>query len=80
MDIIAVRVFLMWCTIINGVLMILSFLICAFAGDWVYQMHSKWFTIPREAFNVAIYSFIGLYKMFFWFFNLIPFIALVIVS
>ena len=80
MDIISVRAFFMWCTIINGVLMILSFLICAFAGDWVYRMHSIWFTIPREAFNVAIYCFIGIYKMLFWFFNLIPFIALVIIS
>lgn len=80
MDIITVRAFFMWCTIINAVLMILSFLICTFAGDWVYRMHSKWFPIPREAFNVAIYCFIGSYKMLFWFFNLIPFIALVIIG
>jgi hypothetical protein len=80
MNIITVRAFFMWCTIINGVLMILSFLICAFAGDWAYQMHSKWFPISRETFNVAIYCFLGLYKMFFWFFNLIPLIALAIIS
>jgi hypothetical protein len=80
MDIIAVRTFFMWCTIFNGLLMILMFLICAFAGDWAYRMHSKWFPISREAFNVAIYCFLGLYKLFFWFFNLIPFIALVILS
>ena len=80
MDIITVRAFFMWCTIFNGVLMIISFLICALAGDWVYRMHSKWFPISREAFNVAIYSFIGLYKMFLWFFNLIPYIVLVIIG
>jgi hypothetical protein len=80
MDMITVRAFFMWCTIINGALLVLSFLICAFGGDWVYRMHSKLFPISREAFNVAIYSFIGLYKIFFWVFNLVPYIALAILG
>jgi hypothetical protein len=49
---------------------------CTFAGDWVYQIHSKWFSISRDAFNVAIYSFIGLYKILIIMFNLVPWIAL----
>ena len=80
MDIITVRAFFMWCSIINGALLVLSFLICSLAGDWIYGMHSKWFPISREAFNVAIYSFIGLYKIFFWVFNLVPYIACAIVG
>ena len=80
MDIHTVRAFFMWCTIINGALLILSFLILAFAGGWVYRMQSKWFPISREAFNVAIYSFVGLYKIFILVFNLIPYVALVIVG
>ena len=80
MDIHTVRAFFMWCTIINGALLILSFLICACAGARVHRMHSKWFPISREAFNVAIYSFLGLYKMFILVFNLVPYVALVIVG
>ena len=80
MDIIIVRNIFMWRTIINGSLLILSFLICALAGDWVYQMHSKWFPISREAFNVAIYSFLGLFKIFVLVFNLVPYIACVIIG
>jgi len=80
MDIITVRTFFMWCTIINGALLIFSSLICTFASDWVYRMHSRWFPISREAFNVAIYSFIGLFKIFFMAFNLIPYIALAIIG
>ena len=80
MDISTVRAFFMWCTIINGALLVLSFLICACAGDWVYRMHSRWFPISREAFNVAIYSFTGLFKMFVLAFNLVPYVALVIVE
>ncbi len=80
MDIVIVRAFFMWCTIMNGALLIFSSLICAFAGDWIYRMHSRWFTLSREAFNTVIYSFIGLYKIFFIVFNLVPYLALAIVG
>jgi len=72
--------FFMWCSIINGSILILSFLICAFAGDFVYRMQSKLFPISREAFNVIIYCFIGLYKIFFMVFNLVPFLAFAILE
>ena len=80
MDIQTLTTFFMWCTIINGALLILSFLICACAGDWVHRMHGKWFPIPREAFNVAIYSFLGLYKIVILVFNVVPYVALLIVG
>jgi len=78
MDIATVRAFFLWCTVINGALLVLSFLICAFAGDWVYRMHSRWFPISRESFNVAIYGFLGLFKMFVLGFNVVPYVVLVI--
>ena len=80
MDINTVRAFFMWCTIVNGAMLVLSFIICACAGDWVYRMQSKWFPIRREAFNVAIYSFLGVFKMFVLVFNFVPYVALVIVA
>jgi hypothetical protein len=80
MDVTIVRAFFLWCTIINGALLIFSSLLCAFAGDWVYRVHSRWFTLSRESFNTVIYSFIGLYKIFFIVFNLVPYLALVIVG
>ena len=80
MDIAMVREFFMWCTILNGGLLILSFLICASAGDWIFRMHSMWFPLPRDAFNIAIYSFLGLFKIFFLMFNLVPYVALVIMG
>ena len=80
MDIQTVREFFMWCTVINAVLLVVSFLMCASAGGWIYRMHSQWFPISREAFNVAIYSFLGVYKMFFIALNLVPYLALLIVG
>ncbi|MBN2032887.1 MAG: hypothetical protein JW836_06385 [Deltaproteobacteria bacterium] len=74
------RSIFMWCTIINGALLILSFLICAYAGDFVYRMHGMWFAVPRETFNVVLYSFIGFFKMVFLVFNLVPYLALLIVG
>ncbi len=80
MDVSTIRAFFMWCTIINAGLLIISFLICAFAGDFVYKMHGKLFQMPRETFNAIWYSFLGLYKVIVITFNLIPFIALSIVG
>ncbi len=80
MDIDSIRAFFMWCTILNFALLSLSSLICICAGDWAYQIHSKLFSISRETFNVAIYSFLGLYKVLVFVFNLIPYVALLIVG
>ncbi len=80
MDIAALRTFFMWCTILDVGLLILAFLVLAFAGDWVYRMHSRWFPMPRETFNVVIYSFLGVMKLFVWVFNIVPFLALVILG
>ncbi len=80
MDIIIVRAFFMWCTILSGGLLILLFLIWVLAGDWAYRMHSKWYPIPRDVFNVVIYSFMSLFKILFLVFNFVPYVALVILG
>jgi len=80
MEIHTIRAFFMWCTIMNGVLLLLSGMICAFAGGWVYRVQSRWYPVTRDTFNVVIYSFIGLFKMLFLMFNLVPYIALVILG
>jgi len=80
MDINMLGVFFMWCTIINAGLLVLSSLICVFAGEWIYRLHAKWFPMSRETFNVVLYSWLGLYKMAFLMFNLVPYIALLIME
>ena len=80
MSIDTVRGFFMWCTILNGGLLLVSASICAFAGDGLYRMSCRWFPIPRDAFNVRVYSFLGLFKMLVLLFNLVPYLALLIVG
>ena len=78
MDITILRNFFMWCSIINAGLLILTFLMCAFASNMIYRVHSKWFPMSKETFNVVLYSFIGIYKIFLIAFNIVPYVALVI--
>lgn len=72
--------FFMWCTIINSALLIFSTIMIIPAQDLVYRIHSKWFSISREAFNVAVYSFLGLFKIAILVFNVVPYIALLIIG
>ncbi len=80
MDIQKLTPFFMWCSIINGLLLVASIGVCLLAPDLVYQMQSNLFSIPRESMELVIYSFLGLYKALFLVFNLVPYLALVIMS
>lgn len=76
MDLETIRAILMWCTLINGGLLILWTVLFLAAPDLVYRTQ-RWFVpISKEVFTVVMYSFLGFFKVLFLFFNLIPFIAL----
>jgi hypothetical protein len=47
--------------------------------DLVASFHGNLFQIPREAINVAWYSFFGLYKTVWLVFNVVPYVALCII-
>jgi hypothetical protein len=80
MDIQKLTTFFMWCTIINGALLVVSIMIFVSAPDFMYTMQSQLFPMTRETFNVVLYSFLGLFKIFFLVFNAVPYGALLIVQ
>jgi uncharacterized protein DUF6868 len=80
MDIQTITTFFMWCTVINGGILILWAGFSMLAPDMVYRTQNFWFPIPRETFNVLMYSFIGIFKIFFLLFNAVPYIALLIIG
>jgi hypothetical protein len=80
MDIQTLTTFFMWCTVIDGVLLVISTTIYMLAPDFVYRIQSMWFPIPRETFNVVFYAFLGLFKIFFIVFNVVPYVALLIIG
>ena len=80
MDIRTLREFFKWCTVINVALFILSAIMIMTATDFIYDVHGQLFHIPREAFDAVLYSFLGFYKIVILVFNLVPFVALLIVG
>ena len=73
--------FLLWCTIINGALLVVAFAVFAVGGtDVVYKTHGIWFALPPETFSAIVYMFLGTYKIAILVFNLIPYVALRIVG
>ena len=69
-----------WCSIINMGLLLFWFLILLSAHDWVFRMHSRWFKISVETFDATHYAGIAFFKIAVFVFNIIPYIALRIVT
>ena len=80
MDIQTLTTFFMWCTIINGGLFILWAVFCLCAPDLVYRTQSRWFPMPRDIFNIVLYAFLGVFKIVFLIFNVVPYVALLILG
>jgi hypothetical protein len=80
MDIETLTRFFMWCTIINGTLLVFWIIMLISAPDMIYRTQRIWFPITRETFNTIMYCFLGLFKIFFLIFNLVPWVALIIVG
>lgn len=80
MDINMLKAFFLWCTIINGIMRLFIHLMRFFAVDWIYSVHNKLFNVSRENFNTMLYTFIMLYKIFWLVFNLVPWLALLIIA
>ena len=78
MDLQTLTSFFTWCTIINGGILLLWALLCLAAPDWLYRTQSRWFPMPRETYTVAMYCFLGAFKLLFLMFNLVPLIALAV--
>jgi len=80
MDIQTLTSFFMWCTIINAGMLIFLALTYLLAPNMAYRLQSRWIPISREAFDVVFYSFIGFFKVLVLVFNVVPWIALVIIG
>lgn len=80
MELQTLTTFLMWCTILNGGLLLLWSVKIIWFQDFIFRVHQRWFPMSREAFTLAMYGFLGLFKILFLFFNLFPYLALLIMG
>jgi hypothetical protein len=80
MDIQTLTTFFMWCTIINGGLLIIMAVLSILLPDFLYHTQTKWFPMPREKFFPVFYMVIGIFKIFFLVFNAVPYVSLLIMG
>ncbi|MGB5487731.1 MAG: DUF6868 family protein, partial [Lysobacterales bacterium] len=66
--------------IINTGMLIFLALIYLLVPNLAYRLQSKFIPISRETFDVVFYSFIGFFKVIVLVFNVVPWIALLIIG
>jgi hypothetical protein len=69
-----------WSAVINIGLLLWWSLWILFAHDFVYRIHSKWFKIPVEKFDAIHYAGMAFYKITIIVFNVVPYLALRIIT
>lgn len=72
--------FLTYCTIIDGGLLLLWAGFCMLAPDTVYRLQNHFFPLPRATYDAIMYAFLAAFKVLFIMFNLVPLVALLVLS
>jgi hypothetical protein len=72
--------FLLWSTVINYGILLVWFGVFVSAHDWLFSMHTRWFKLSAENFDTLHYTGIAIYKIGILLLNLVPLIALTIIS
>jgi hypothetical protein len=80
MSIETARDILLWCTVINYAVLLLWFLCFSLAHDWIHRLHARWFRLPADQFDAIHYAGMAIYKIGILLFNLVPYVALLIVG
>jgi hypothetical protein len=80
MNIATIQTFLLWCTVINYIILVIWFAAFVLAHDMLFRLHSQWFTLSKEQFDAMNYGSMAVYKIGIMLLNLVPLIALWIVN
>ena len=76
MDISTAKEILLYSLVINYAMITIWFLAFYFAHEWMYRLHSKWFSIKTETFDAIHYCGMAIYKIFVLILNVAPLIAI----
>jgi hypothetical protein len=68
--------FLLWCTILNYLVLLLWFVAFSLAHDWMLKLHGRWFHLTAAQFDALHYGGMAVYKIGILLLNLVPYIAL----
>ncbi len=72
--------FFKWCSIINGVLLVLSILGTVLGPEFGASLQSRLFQVAPATVSTALYMFLGLFKVLWLVFNIVPYVALRIIG
>lgn len=71
---------LLWCVGINYGVLLVWFVAFVYAHDWMYRMHTRWFKLSVETYDAINYAMAATYKIGIMLFNLVPLIALCLLT
>ena len=80
MEIENLRSLLLWCAGINYMILLVWFGVLIVAHDWMYRLHTRWFTLSRETFDAIHYASMAMYKIANLVFFVVPYIALWLIA
>jgi hypothetical protein len=80
MNIAIVKSVLLWCTLINYGLLAFWGVLMLLPHEWLHRLWGRWYRISPEQFDTVSFAGILFYKILIFVFNLVPYIALVIVG
>lgn len=80
MDLLLLREFFGWMTLVNLAFYIWTAVMCLCCKGKLVRISVNMFGVSEEAGKSIIYSYVGAYKLLFITFNLVPWLALVIMT
>jgi hypothetical protein len=77
---IALKHVLLWSVGLNYLVLLVWFGVFGSAHNWMYGVHTRWFKFSVETFDAIHYAGLSVYKIGIILFNLVPLVALYLVS
>ena len=67
--------FLLWCTVLNSLLLVFWGVLFVVGRRWMFSLHSRWYALSEESFDRIHYNGILLYKVGVLLLNLVPYVV-----
>jgi len=71
----AIKELLLYSLVFNYVILLIWFGVFSLGHDWMYRLHSRWFSLSAETFDALHYGGMSLYKIGILMLNIAPLVA-----
>ena len=75
-----ITVLLGWCTLLNAIILIITTIGLKLAGNKVIEIHGRMFGVDTAELSKIYFTYLANFKMLVILFNLVPYIALLIIT